>query len=1421
MQNKMQKKVKSIFLILAFLVFNFCIYGQDIRLKLQHKELFLTENIRSIKTNDSVIQNSRFNDVYYVVLQFRRNPTIKEKEILQSLGVTLLDYIPNFAFTARLNSLKHLTRIKKYNIRSVFNLTTEYKTLPAVLNNEFPDYAVKIPGYVDLEIITYEKVSINQINDYLYKLNIEIIAEHPMFRSFSIRIPQSKVEELVGQPFIQWVEFIQPPHIEENLPGSTLHSVNILQDGLRNLKGNNINIGLWDGGIPGSHTDFSPSNRIVIGQTGNVLEHATHCAGSIIGKGNLDPFARGMAPNAQLFSYSYFDDVQTTMASVVSNNNLAVSSHPYGDRFLSPPSCNTNGVNIAYNSTSRNTDIILNNLPNHLQLQSAGNQQSVCPNGWFTITGSGKSAKNNIVVAAIDAEDNMTFFSSFGPVRDGRVKPDISAFGNNVYSTTPNNNYKSDRGTSMAVSIATGAIGLVVERYKQLNNNKEPSAALIKNTVLNTAIDLGSKGPDYKFGYGRIHVVEAVKILENNQYVSNKITNGNSHTYNISVPAGIAKVRIMLTWNDPAGTINANQALVNNLDITVRDQSEKTYLPWILNPLMPASPAVRNTDNMSNVEQIEIENPTGGNYEIKVTGTSIPSDVQEYFITWQIEQAGIVITYPNGKESFTPNRNEIITWSGSGLQENQKVEYSIDDGISWETIGTVSPGVTRLQWLTPFANTSRAKVRVSSGSYSDQSDENFNILNPVSDFIGIASECLNGLINFSWSAVSTATHYDIYQLDNTSGDFKQIASNISGTSYTAKEISPNEIFWYTIIAKNNITGAVSQRINAIRITANAPLTYPENIEVDCTSDIPVPNPKIIIANTNCNNIIQIIFLNDIIADQVCSNRYKIKRTYQISDNAGNFVDFIQTITVNDHTPPVFRCNDTISVCGEKNIPTPDISKLTDVIDNCSGSIKIEHISDVGIPNRNESYEIKRTYRATDLCGNFSECVQIINVNPIPVISNSPEQSIICSGSMLSITNLISSTASTIFNWTRTNTENVLGIADSGTGPISSILFNNTNIAQQSIFTFTPVANGCKGDAIESTIIIEAPLDVVCAENIEKLTDVMACSASVNYDIITNSTNPEISYTFSGATNGSGKGTGSGTSFNIGITNVNIQIKNICNTITCSFKVKINDSNTPLIVKHPQKQSVCSGEDAAFTIDAKNAINYSWQNWDGERWKGISNTNNPSYRIIKTNSFLNNKLYRAVITGVCGSTVQSDSAILVVRPLPEVTIKSNINPILIPGQYLSITATPNVINGKFIWYYNGSMIYDTNATLTGISVEFAGKYSVLFNDDNNCSSDTASIVVSAKEEKKVWIYPNPNNGKFVIQFFNQSNRNGIIRITDLTGRVIHTQKFNATIPYDPISIQVGQNITANAIYFVEIIDSNQQLIGKGTIFIIEK
>lgn len=117
---------------------------------------------------------------------------------------------------------------------------------------------------------------------------------------------------------------------------------------------------------------------------------------------------------------------------------------------------------------------------------------------------------NVIGVGATDAGDVIASFSSRGPApagpgfpADGR-KPDLCAPGAGVTSSVPGGGYQAWDGTSMASPHVAATIALMIQAHPGLTYDQA------RQSLLDTAVDLGPAGYDYDYGYGRLDAFEAV-----------------------------------------------------------------------------------------------------------------------------------------------------------------------------------------------------------------------------------------------------------------------------------------------------------------------------------------------------------------------------------------------------------------------------------------------------------------------------------------------------------------------------------------------------------------------------------------------------------------------------------------------------------------------------------------------------------------------------------------------------------------------------------------------------------------------------------------------------------------------------------------------------------------------------------------------
>jgi subtilisin family serine protease len=123
-------------------------------------------------------------------------------------------------------------------------------------------------------------------------------------------------------------------------------------------------------------------------------------------------------------------------------------------------------------------------------------------------------------VGAINEFGQLADFSSLGPVtvdESGRIKPDIVAPGEDVFSAFPNNSYQTFSGTSMAGPHVAGVVALIWSANPALIGQIEQTEALLIETAqpyagfLPACID-GSQVPNNGTGYGIVDAYSAVKM---------------------------------------------------------------------------------------------------------------------------------------------------------------------------------------------------------------------------------------------------------------------------------------------------------------------------------------------------------------------------------------------------------------------------------------------------------------------------------------------------------------------------------------------------------------------------------------------------------------------------------------------------------------------------------------------------------------------------------------------------------------------------------------------------------------------------------------------------------------------------------------------------------------------------------------------
>jgi subtilisin family serine protease len=274
-----------------------------------------------------------------------------------------------------------------------------------------------------------------------------------------------------------------------------------------------------------------------------------------------------------------------------------------------------------------------------IQVFSAGNSG---PNP-YTLTAP-KEGKNLIIVASsrnyrVGSIDTLSNFSSRGPAVDGRLGITVAAPGEQIASARndlggscstaipgTNNLYAYCSGTSMAAPHVSGVITLATEWWRTFNDGTDPSPAMAKALLVNSAVDMGGADiPNIHEGWGRVNFTNLVAPQALTEYYDHThifTDTGQQWAISVGVADPSQPLKVTLAWTDAPGAVGANPALVNNLNLTVINNGS-TYRGNVFSGGW--STPGGEYDNLNNLENIYIQNP-GGSATIIVDAVNIAGD---------------------------------------------------------------------------------------------------------------------------------------------------------------------------------------------------------------------------------------------------------------------------------------------------------------------------------------------------------------------------------------------------------------------------------------------------------------------------------------------------------------------------------------------------------------------------------------------------------------------------------------------------------------------------------------------------------------------------------------------------------------------------------------------------------------------------
>jgi len=526
---------------------------------------------------------------------------------------------------------------------------------------------------------------------YSGEKSFKVDSEYDLSGSVQVHAETEWIKKALLDSNIQFIATARKPFTERELTGFdlSLNKVSFAHRRWPSINGQGATISIKEQLMDTLDIDFKGRYLASTLASNNLQTHATTMATIAAGGGNTFYTGKGVAWGAKI-SNSDFINLLPDNTNLLQQSNVKVQNHSYGV-----------GIENYYGADAQAYDAQMNQDSSLLHVFSAGNfgnQTSTAGfyngiTGFANLTGSFKMAKNILTVGATDLYNNITSISSRGPAYDGRVKPELVALG--------------EDGSSGAAAIVSGISMLVREALvKKYGSTKPPSSALIKAILLNSADDIGAPNIDYTTGFGAANALSALQTVEEGKIIQGKIGLNQVNTSTILLPNNVKKLKITISWIDPPATVNSVKALMNDIDIElIQVANSNKYLPWILNssPTITAlqSPASRGRDSINNVEQITLEQPAAGNYELIVRGSKLTSNEQAYSMAWQYDTSNhFQFTFPVKGNQVIPSASNTIRWE-TNVIGSAILQYNFNGG-SWQTIANdINLANNYCQWNCP------------------------------------------------------------------------------------------------------------------------------------------------------------------------------------------------------------------------------------------------------------------------------------------------------------------------------------------------------------------------------------------------------------------------------------------------------------------------------------------------------------------------------------------------------------------------------------------------------------------------------------------------------------------------------------------------------------------------------------------------
>ncbi|MFT7534666.1 MAG: serine protease AprX [Hyphomicrobiaceae bacterium] len=578
------------------------------------------------------------------IVQFAGVPTQVDRDAIAAAGGKLIGYLPVNAYVVRMTAAQAARVAAHASVRWLGGYQPAYRLEPELLKQR---------AWRNQKPVRYNLVVADKHNDKP-SLNNKIQAiggtvDHEQTGSllFTVTLTGPQLLQAAGFDEVLWID--RWTAAENDMDNARIQGGGNYVELQGGYTGTGVNTHVYEG-LEATHPDFTGTVTEVL--SAGVPDFHGHCtAGIVFGNGNSNPAVRGMAPDAGKFYTNYM----STSASRWQVFNDLVNVHDVSHSTASWGSL----VTTFYTSVSADADdITFDHDLAWTQSQSNTSNQNSRPEAW---------AKNVFSIGGVTHGNNsnplddswLTSSASTGPALDGRIKPTLCAYADNVGTSdlSGNSGYSSGNwtpafnGTSSAAPIVAGhntialqmftdevspGIGLFGQPLRApggTSHQNRPHFPTLKGLqVVNAAqytfaaASVDNRREHQGWGFPNL---QTMYDNRNKMYIVDEtdiILPGVTRQHTVTVGAGEPSLKICLNWSEPAANPSATTQLINNLSLRVTAPNGTQY--WGNNGLNSGlwSAVGGMEDTVNSIENVFVQNPQTGDWIVDVMGSGIVVD---------------------------------------------------------------------------------------------------------------------------------------------------------------------------------------------------------------------------------------------------------------------------------------------------------------------------------------------------------------------------------------------------------------------------------------------------------------------------------------------------------------------------------------------------------------------------------------------------------------------------------------------------------------------------------------------------------------------------------------------------------------------------------------------------------------------------